>query len=31
VTELAALEQRDARASFLFADLNRNWWEVVQA
>jgi catechol 2,3-dioxygenase-like lactoylglutathione lyase family enzyme len=30
VTELAALEQRDARASFLFADLNRNWWEVVQ-
>ena len=30
VTELAALEQRAGRASFLFADLNRNWWEVVQ-
>ena len=29
VTELAALEKRDGRASFLFADLNRNWWEVA--
>jgi catechol 2,3-dioxygenase-like lactoylglutathione lyase family enzyme len=30
VTELGALEERDGRASFLFADLNRNWWEVSQ-
>jgi len=29
VTELAALEKRNGRASFLFADLNRNWWEVA--
>jgi catechol 2,3-dioxygenase-like lactoylglutathione lyase family enzyme len=29
VTELAALEKRDARSAFLFADLNRNWWEVT--
>jgi len=31
VTELAALEKRDGRASFLFADLNRNWWELAAA
>jgi catechol 2,3-dioxygenase-like lactoylglutathione lyase family enzyme len=29
VTELAALEKHDGRSSFLFADLNRNWWEVT--
>ena len=29
VSELAALEQRDGRTSFLFADLNRNWWELA--
>ena len=29
VTELAALEKSDGCASFLFADLNRNWWEVA--
>jgi hypothetical protein len=29
VTELAALEKRDGRASLLFADLNRNWWELA--
>jgi len=28
ITELGALEERDGRASFLFADLNRNWWEI---
>jgi catechol 2,3-dioxygenase-like lactoylglutathione lyase family enzyme len=29
VSELGALEARDERLSFLFADLNRNWWEVA--
>ena len=29
VTELGALEKRDGHASFLFADLDRNWWEVT--
>ncbi|HSU78073.1 MAG TPA: VOC family protein [Burkholderiales bacterium] len=29
VAELGSLAQRDGRASFLFADLNRNWWEVA--
>jgi len=29
VTELGALQERDGRASFLFADLNRNWWEIA--
>jgi len=29
VTELGAIEERDGGASFLFADLNRNWWEVA--
>src|SRR5436190_8183423 len=28
VTELGAIEERDGRAAFLFADLNRNWWEI---
>src|SRR3954447_10620509 len=28
VTELGAIEELDGRASFLFADLNRNWWEI---
>lgn len=30
VTELGAIEERDGRASFLFSDLNRNWWEVTK-
>jgi catechol 2,3-dioxygenase-like lactoylglutathione lyase family enzyme len=29
VSELGALEARDGRIAFLFADLNRNWWEVA--
>ncbi|TMG74424.1 MAG: hypothetical protein E6H77_11315 [Betaproteobacteria bacterium] len=29
VTELGAIEDGDRGASFLFADLNRNWWEVA--
>jgi len=29
VTELGSLEQRNGHAAFLFADLNRNWWEVA--
>src|SRR5947207_8877049 len=29
VTDLGAIEERDGGASFLFADLNRNWWEVA--
>jgi catechol 2,3-dioxygenase-like lactoylglutathione lyase family enzyme len=29
VTELGAIDRRDGRASFLFADLDRNWWEVA--
>jgi catechol 2,3-dioxygenase-like lactoylglutathione lyase family enzyme len=28
VTEVQPLQRRDGRASFLFADLNRNWWEA---
>ena len=28
VTELGALQERDGCLSFLFADLNRNWWEI---
>jgi len=28
LTELGALEERDGRTSFLFSDLNRNWWEI---
>jgi catechol 2,3-dioxygenase-like lactoylglutathione lyase family enzyme len=27
-TELGALRERDGSVSFLFADLNRNWWEI---
>ncbi len=29
VTELGSLEKRDGHRSFLFADLNRNWWEAA--
>jgi len=29
VTELGAIEERDGRVSFLLADLNRNWWELI--
>ena len=29
VTELGAIEERGGRVSFLFADLNRNWWELT--
>ncbi len=29
VTELGALEEREGRVSFIFADLNRNWWELA--
>src|SRR5690349_19253046 len=29
VSELGALEKHDGRMAFLFADLNRNWWEVA--
>ena len=29
VTELGALEERGGSLSFLFADLNRNWWELT--
>jgi catechol 2,3-dioxygenase-like lactoylglutathione lyase family enzyme len=29
VTELGSLERRDGHRSFLFADLNRNWWEAA--
>jgi catechol 2,3-dioxygenase-like lactoylglutathione lyase family enzyme len=29
VTEIGSLEKRDGRLSFLFADLNRNWWEAA--
>ena len=29
VTEVQPLERRDGGASFLFSDLNRNWWEVA--
>ena len=29
VTELGSIEKRAGRASFLFADLNRNWWEIA--
>ena len=28
VTELQDLQQRNGQASFLFSDLDRNWWEV---
>ena len=28
VTEVRPLERRDGSASFLFSDLNRNWWEL---
>jgi len=28
VTEVQPLERRDGGASFLFCDLNRNWWEL---
>ena len=28
VTEVQPLERRDGSASFLFSDLNRNWWEL---
>jgi catechol 2,3-dioxygenase-like lactoylglutathione lyase family enzyme len=28
VTEVRPLERRDGGASFLFSDLNRNWWEL---
>jgi len=31
VTEVQPLERRDGRASFLFADLNRNWWEATSS
>jgi hypothetical protein len=27
-TELRPIERSDGRALFLFADLDRNWWEV---
>lgn len=29
VKELRSIERRDGHASFVFADLNRNWWEVA--
>lgn len=29
ITELGALEEHGGRRSFLFADLNRNWWELT--
>jgi catechol 2,3-dioxygenase-like lactoylglutathione lyase family enzyme len=29
VTELGAFEERAAGVSFVFADLNRNWWEIT--
>lgn len=29
VTQLGDIAERSGRASFLFADLNRNWWEVA--
>jgi hypothetical protein len=29
VTELGALEEHAGRVSFIFADLNRNWWELT--
>ena len=29
VTKLEALERQNGSASFLFSDLNRNWWEVA--
>ena len=29
VIEVQPLQRRDGRASFLFADLNRNWWEAT--
>ena len=29
VSEIGVIQKRDQRASFLFADLNRNWWEVA--
>jgi catechol 2,3-dioxygenase-like lactoylglutathione lyase family enzyme len=28
VTELGAIEEREGHAWFIFADLNRNWWEI---
>jgi catechol 2,3-dioxygenase-like lactoylglutathione lyase family enzyme len=28
ITEVQPLERRDGGASFLFSDLNRNWWEL---
>jgi hypothetical protein len=28
VTEVQPLERRDGGASFIFSDLNRNWWEL---
>jgi hypothetical protein len=27
-TELQAIERGESSTSFLFADLDRNWWEV---
>jgi catechol 2,3-dioxygenase-like lactoylglutathione lyase family enzyme len=31
VTEVQPLQRRGGRASFLFADLNRNWWEATSS
>ena len=31
VLEVQPLQRRDGRASFLFADLNRNWWEATSS
>jgi catechol 2,3-dioxygenase-like lactoylglutathione lyase family enzyme len=31
VIEVQPLQRRDGRASFLFADLNRNWWEATSS
>jgi hypothetical protein len=28
-TETMPIESRDGRSSFIFADLDRNWWEVT--
>jgi catechol 2,3-dioxygenase-like lactoylglutathione lyase family enzyme len=29
VTELGGIEEQDGKTSFIFSDLDKNWWEVV--
>lgn len=31
ITELDEVQQRDGQVSFMFSDLDRNWWEVTAA